>query len=244
MYTATITTGATDAIGTALAKQFCVEFHNRNHSHGDFHQSRSTARLNIPINRKITATFSEAMNPATVTAAGVFSLTVTTGGAVVPGAVTFVTANNTSIFSPTANLLPNTQLYRHHQHCSAERSRQWPGSKIRFWFYDRRGRGRDCADHYFHRTGLRQPINVPTNQIITATFSKPMDPSTITATGTFTVAVAGVGGAAVAGTVSYTGNHSYIQTNRQFGRQYAVHRKNHHCRKRSKRKCPGRRCSS
>jgi hypothetical protein len=47
---------------------------------------------------------------------------------------------------------------------------------------------------------------VSTNQAITATFSKVMDPATIVAPGTFTVAVAGVGGASVAGTVSYAGS--------------------------------------
>lgn len=46
---------------------------------------------------------------------------------------------------------------------------------------------------------------VPTNQKITATFSKPMDSATVVAAGTFIVAVAG-GGAAVPGTVSYAGS--------------------------------------
>ena len=91
--------------------------------------------INIPINRKITATFSEAMNPTTVTAAGVFSLTVTTGGAVVPGTATYVAANNTVIFSPTANLLPNTQYTATISTAAQERRRQWSGSKLCFWFY-------------------------------------------------------------------------------------------------------------
>jgi hypothetical protein len=97
MYTAMITTGATDAMGTALASNFVWSF-----TTGTIPTVISTNPVNgasnIPINRKITATFSEAMNPTTVTAAGVFSLTVTTGGAVVPGTATFVAANNTVIF--------------------------------------------------------------------------------------------------------------------------------------------------
>jgi Bacterial Ig-like domain len=146
-YTATITTGVMDAIGTALASNFVWSF-----TTGTAPTVISTNPVNgavsIPINRKITATFSEAMNPATVTSAGVLSLMVTTGGALVPGTATFVNANNTVIFSPTANLLPNT----HHR--SPERCRQWSGSKLRIWFYHRRYGGPHCTDPHFHRTGL------------------------------------------------------------------------------------------
>ena len=41
------------------------------------------------------------------------------------------------------------------------------------------------------------------NAVVSATFSKPMNPVTITAPGTFTLAVAGIGGAAVTGNVTY-----------------------------------------
>jgi len=41
------------------------------------------------------------------------------------------------------------------------------------------------------------------NTVVSATFSKDMDPLTITAPGTFAVAVAGTGGAAVTGAVTY-----------------------------------------
>jgi hypothetical protein len=44
---------------------------------------------------------------------------------------------------------------------------------------------------------------VALNKAISATFSKAMDPNTLLAPGTFTVAVAGVGGAPVSGTVTY-----------------------------------------
>ena len=87
MYTATITTGAKDTNGNALAGNSVWSF-----TTGTVPTVISTnpvnAAISIPINRKITATFSESMNPATVTAAGVFSLMVTTGGALVPGTAT------------------------------------------------------------------------------------------------------------------------------------------------------------
>src|SRR6202048_2711545 len=204
MYTATITSGATDAIGTALASNFVWSF-----TTGTIPTVISTnpvnGAINIPINRKITATFSEAMNPATVTAAGVFSLTVTTGGAVVPGTPTFVTVNNTVIFSPTANLLPNTQYTA--TISTAAKSAAGNGLAANYVFGFTTGTTADLtAPTILSTVPVSAAINVPTNQTITATFSKPMDPSTIAASGTFTVAVAGVGGAAVPGTVSYTGS--------------------------------------
>ena len=211
IYTGTITTGATDTIGNTLANNFVWSF-----TTGNIPTVISTnplnAAINIPINRKITATFSEAMNPATVTTAGVFALTVTTGGAVVPGTATYVAIDNTVIFSPTANLLPNKQYTA--TISTAAQNAAGNGLAANYVFSFTTGATADLTAPTITSTvPASAAINVPTNQTITATFSKPMDPSTITASGTFTVAVAGVGGAAVAGTVSYTGTR-YIQTNR------------------------------
>ena len=204
IYTATITTGATDTIGNTLANNFVWSF-----TTGNIPTVISTnplnAAINFPINRKITATFSEAMNPATVTTAGVFALTVTTGGAVVPGTATYVAIDNTVIFSPTANLLPNKQYTA--TISTAAQNAAGNGLAANYVFSFTTGATADLTAPTITSTvPASAAINVPTNQTITATFSKPMDPSTITASGTFTVAVAGVGGAVVAGTVSYTGN--------------------------------------
>ena len=204
IYTATITTGATDTIGNTLANNFVWSF-----TTGNIPTVISTnplnAAINFPINRKITATFSEAMNPATVTTAGVFALTVTTGGAVVPGTATYVAIDNTVIFSPTANLLPNKQYTA--TISTAAQNAAGNGLAANYVFSFTTGATADLTAPTITSTvPASAAINVPTNQTIAATFSKPMDPSTITASGTFTVAVAGVGGAVVAGTVSYTGN--------------------------------------
>jgi len=203
MYTATISTGATDANGTALAGKSVWSF-----TTGTIPTVISTnpvnAGISIPINRKITATFSEAMNPTSVTAAGGFSLIVTTGGAPVPGTATFVAANNTVIFSPAANLLPNTQYTA--TISTVAHSAAGSGLAANYVFGFTTGASADLtAPTVISTVPASAAINVPTNQTVTATFSKPMDPSTITAAGTFTVNVAGVGGASVAGTVSYTG---------------------------------------
>jgi len=203
MYTATITNGAKDTTGNALAGNSVWSF-----TTGTIPTVISTnpvnAAISIPINRKITATFSEAMNPATVTAAGVFSLMVTTGGALVPGTAAYAAVNNTVIFSPTASLLPNTHYTA--TISTAAQSAAGNGLAANYVFGFTTGATTDLtAPTVVSTVPASVATSVPTNQTIIATFSKPMDPSTITAAGTFTVNVAGVGGASVAGTVSYTG---------------------------------------
>ena len=58
----------------------------------------------VPINGYVTATFSEAMKPDTITV-GTFTVVGTTAAA---GAVTLNAAGTTAIFTPTANLAGNT----------------------------------------------------------------------------------------------------------------------------------------
>src|SRR5487761_910299 len=91
LYTATITTGAKNPAGIALASNFVWTF-----TTGTIPTVISTnpanAATTVPINQKIIATFSEPMNSATV-----------------PGTVTYVSATNTAMFAPTANLLASTQ---------------------------------------------------------------------------------------------------------------------------------------
>ncbi len=60
----------------------------------------------MPINQALTATFSEAMNPATINAA-TFTLT-GPGGVGVTGAVTYVAAGSVATFTPAANLASST----------------------------------------------------------------------------------------------------------------------------------------
>ena len=104
-YTGTITTGAKDPVGNALANNFVWMF-----TTGAIPTVTSTVPANgatgVPLNQAISATFSEPMNPATITAA---TFTVTGPGATaVAGAVTYVAASNTAIFTPAANLTAST----------------------------------------------------------------------------------------------------------------------------------------
>jgi hypothetical protein len=204
LYTATITTGAQNPAGSALATDFVWTFTTGT---VPFVVSTNPANgvITVPINQKIIATFSEAMNSTTITAAGTFTLAVTAGGAAVPGTVTYVAASNTATFAPTANLLPSTQYTA--TITTAAQSAAGNGLAANYVWSFTTGLTTDTtAPTVISTIPVSGAIDVPTNQTISATFSKVMDPATITATGTFTLAVSGVGGAAVPGTVSYAGS--------------------------------------
>ena len=204
VYTGTITTGAADPLGNHLASNFVWTFTTGTIPSVIFTNPLNGA-TNVAINQKLTATFSEAMNSTTVTAAATFTLAVTSGGAAVPGTVTYVAASNTATFAPTANLLPSTQ-YTATITTAAQSASGNALASNHVWSFTT---GK-TADSTAPTVTLTIPASgataVPTNQKITATFSKPMDSATVVAAGTFTVAVAGVGGAAVPGTVSYAGS--------------------------------------
>src|ERR1019366_9450714 len=82
LYTATITTGTTDVLGDPLPSNFVWTF-----TTGPIPVVASTnplnGAINVPINQKIIATFSQVMTAATVTAAGTFTVKATVGGAAV-----------------------------------------------------------------------------------------------------------------------------------------------------------------
>jgi hypothetical protein len=205
VYVATVTTGAQDPTGSALAANFTWSF-----TTGTIPTVASTnplnGAINVPINQKITATFSEAMNATTVTAPGTFTVAAAgAGGAAVSGTVTYVAATNTATFAPTANLPPSTQ-YTATINTSAQNVAGDPLLSNYVWSFT----AGKTADTTPPTLTVTLPVSggtgVPTNQKINATFSKIMDSATITASGTFSVAVAGVGGAAVPGTVSYAGS--------------------------------------
>jgi hypothetical protein len=161
--------------------------------------------VNVALNQKITATFSEGMMSATVMTPGTFTLSVAGGGgAAVSGTVTYVAATNTATFAPTVNLLAST----HYVAMISTAAKSLLGNALAanyVWNFTT-GTTVDVTPPIVTATvPVSGAMDVPTNEIITATFSKPMDSATVTAPGTFTVAVAGVGGAAVPGTVTYAG---------------------------------------
>ncbi len=154
------------------------------------------ADVGVPINRAFTATFNEALDPASITAA---TFTVTQGGTAVSGAVSYV--GTTAIFRPSANLAMSLPFI----------------ATITTGAKDLAGNALAANKTWSFTTGTTLDLTAPTilstapadtatgvaiNRSVTATFDKAMDPSTLTST-TFTLTQ---GGNAVAGVVSYAGS--------------------------------------
>lgn len=154
---------------------------------------------NVPTNtRAITATFSEAMDPATVTAPATFTLACPTGAPKL-GTVTYAAATNTATLTLTSDLPPSTT-------CTGT---------ITTAAKDSTGTAMAANYTWNFTTGLGSDVTPPTVIAVTpangaclqtevgATFSEAMNPATIS-TATFTLQLTGPPlGTAVTGSVAY-----------------------------------------
>ncbi|MDR3750675.1 MAG: Ig-like domain-containing protein [Terracidiphilus sp.] len=115
VYTATITTGAQDLAGDALASNYVWIFQTGTGLLTTppelVSEVPASAAINVPINQAVSATFSEAMNPLTLTNA-TFQLYAgsTASGTPIAGAITYDSANFIATFTPT-NPLTVSSLY-------------------------------------------------------------------------------------------------------------------------------------
>jgi hypothetical protein len=151
----------------------------------------------IPINRKIAATFSKAMDPLTITTA-TFTLVGTTN---VAGAVSYNAANNVATFAPTGNLTASTTYTATITTGAKDPSGTSLASPFA-WTFTTGATADTTAPTVTSTNPAIGVAGVPLNQKIAATFSKVMDAATISGT-TFTLTLGTT--TAVAGTVSYVG---------------------------------------
>ncbi len=202
--TATITTGVKDVAGNAMASAFTWTFTTGAAPDTTAPTVISTVPLanatGVAVNALITANFSEAMDPLTITNAN-FTLACPTGTAVT-GTVGYAVNGNVATFTPTGgNLSANTT-------CTAT-----IGTGVK----DVAGNALASAFSWSFTTGAALDVTAPTvsstfplanatgvavNAHITASFSEPMDPLTIS---TATISLACPTGTAITGTVGYAG---------------------------------------
>jgi len=107
-YTATVTTAATDLVGNALASNFvwsfttgCCPDTTAPTVISEFPVAGATM---VPVVKQPTATFSESMDPTTLTT---LTFTLSGPGGAVTGTVTYDQPSATATFAPAANLAPN-----------------------------------------------------------------------------------------------------------------------------------------
>jgi hypothetical protein len=209
--TATVTTAALDTTGLALAANFSWRFRTATLPDA----TRPTVVLTGPLsattgvatNARITATFSEAMNPATLSST---SFVVTSGSAAVPvaGTVTYVASSRTATFTPTAStLVANTMFHAVITSTATDTSGNAlagntavaPNAGNHAWSFTTSAVADTVAPTVLGFNPVAGATNVCRSQSINATFSEPIDPATLSGT-TYRIADNGV---AIAGAVSY-----------------------------------------
>jgi hypothetical protein len=201
VYTATVTTGAQDLQARALASNYVWSFTTG--AGPDITRPRVISTIpgnlatGVPTNQAIAATFSEAMNPATLSSS---SYTLQgPGGAAVAGVVTYAAIGGTATFTPAANLAPNSLFTATVTTVATDLAGNALAANYVWTFTT--GAGPDTtAPEIVATVPANAASNVPINQAVNAAFSKAMDPLTIT---TATFGLTGPGGVAVTGTVAY-----------------------------------------
>jgi hypothetical protein len=204
-FTATVTTGATDLAGNALAANFTWTFTTAALPDS----TRPTIVLTapaanataVPTDTAISATFSEDMNPTSVSGAN-FRLVNTTLGTGVPGTVTYSAPGRTLIFTPTgpATLAANSSFTATVTTGVTDLAGNALAANFAWTFTTAGGGGGTTAPPTVTAISPQDgsTVGCPSGSV-TATFSGPMNGSTIN-TSTFTVTDNGI---AVAGTVDY-----------------------------------------
>jgi len=216
-YTATITRGAKNLDGNPLARDYSWSFTTG----ATVDTTKPRVTLTVPAdtaagvetNTKITATFTEDMNPLTITAAAFTVVNTTLGGTAVAGNVTYAVAARTATFTPTTPAtLPSTNLFTATINTAAEdlggnqlagNQAPLPAASDYVWTFTTGA----APDTTAPTVTLTNPANLDTgvaiNSTINATFSEAMDPDVLSiGITTFTLKET-VSGASKLGTVAY-----------------------------------------
>lgn len=206
--TATITTGAQDTTGLALANAFVWRFTTGLTAE----TTRPTVTLTVPAagatgvapNTKITATFSEDMDPATITGSSFTVVNTTLGGTAVAGNVAYAGVGRIATFTPTTPVtLPTNTLFTATITTGAADLAGNTLAVNKVWTFTTS----TTLDTTPPTVTLVNPANLVTlvclNKTINATFSESMDPATITTAGNYTLAPTATPGTLVNGVVAY-----------------------------------------
>jgi len=198
-FTATITTGAQDQAGNALASIYVWSFSTGAAPSTTLPTVIFTAPVNgasgVPIGNQIAATFSEAMDPSTVNSS---TFTLTQGTTPVSAAVTYI--GTTATLAPLSNLVsggPYTATI-------TTGAKDLAGNALAgnySWSFTTGSSTNTTPPTVISTAPANSAQNVAIAANISATFSEPMGPLTIT-TATFTLQN---GATPVSGTVTYSG---------------------------------------
>ena len=204
LYTATITTGARDEVGVALANNFVWTFTTGSNPcipPTVISVTPPNGAAGVCPNTLVTATFSQPMNPATINTT-TFTLT-GPGTTPVTGVVTY--AASTATFTPSSPLALST-LYTATITTGAQDLAGNPLANNFVWTFTTNSTA--CAPTVISVAPPDGASGICPNSVVVATFSEAMNPATINTT-TFTLTGPGI--TPVAGTVTYVVS-SYVAT--------------------------------
>ena len=213
---ATVTTAAQDTTGIALASAFVWSFVTA--PLGDTTRPTvvltipAAGALNVPNNTKISATFSKDMTAATINGSS-FSITNTSLGTAVLGTVSYSASARTATFTPStpATLAANSQFTATITTAATDVAGNALASNF-VWSFTTGGSADNTPPTVTAISPSDGSIGACLTRSVSATFSKPMDATTINAS-TFGVTDNGV---AVPGSVSYDATSrvaSFVPTN-------------------------------
>jgi len=198
LYTATITTGATDLASNALTTDFVWSFMTGASTDTTRPTVSSTIPTNtatgVPINSRLAATFSKAMDSLTISTA---TFTLKQETTVVTGTVTY--AGVTATFRPVGDLAPLTTYTA----TITTGAKDLAGNTLAtnfVWSFTTGETPATTPPTVSSTVPADVATNVAINQTINATFSEDMDPLTIS---TANFMLTGPGATAVTGTVTY-----------------------------------------
>ena len=194
IYTATITTGAKNTAGTAVANNYVWTFTTGTLTAPTvISTDPANNATGVVLNKIISATFSELMDPLTINAT---TFTLMQGSTVVTGTVTY--SGTTASFKPTVNLLAGT-VYTATITTGAKNLAGTGLANNYVWTFTT---GTAVTPAVISTDPVNNATGVALNKIVTATFNMVMDPLTINGT-TFTIKQ---GTTAFLGTVTYSGS--------------------------------------
>jgi hypothetical protein len=210
LYTAIISTGALDAQGEPMASSYSWSFLTVPAPTAPTVISTvptPTGVSGVPTSQAVQATFSEAMNPSTINTTN-FTLTNVGTGVAVTGTVTYAVAGSVATFTPTnpAPLAAGINYAVAIKTGVQDLSGNALASQYN-WTFTTAAAPDTTKPTVNGENPVGGATGVPTNQIVTATFSKPMNAGTITATSPATFTLTGPAPAAtvVGGLVAYSG---------------------------------------
>lgn len=201
LYTATITTAATDVAGDPLAANYVWTFRTvpaAPTAPAVISTAPANGATSVPTSQAVTATFNEAMNPATINGT---TFTLKLGGVAVTGVVTYTAAGSVATFTPAVPLAVGTYTATITTGAMDLSGNSLAANYV--WTFTVVATPDTTRPRVIATIPANAAVNVPANQVLSATFSKAMSAATINTT-TFTLTGPGPGTTSVTGQVVYS----------------------------------------